>query len=131
MSTARQYRAKAAEYTELLKTASSPSEAREFRDLEQSFITLAENDEWLIDNLEKTNSSSAEDNSYGDILSARQKKTPLGCLEAVDPKQSTEIATKIQQLFDDAGSKGGLSQTATLRGQVSRFLQKHKGDSFS
>jgi hypothetical protein len=131
MSTARKYRAKAAECTELLKTASSPSEAREFRDLEQSFITLAENDEWLLDNLEKTNSSSAEDNSYGDILSARQKKTPLGCLETVDPKQSTEIATKIQQLFDDAGSKGGLSQTATLRGQVSRFLQKHKGDSFS
>jgi hypothetical protein len=131
MSTARQYRAKAAEYTELLKTASSPSEAREFRDLEQSFITLAENDEWLLDNLEKTNSSSTEDNSYGDILFARQKKTPLGCLETVDRKQSTEIATKIQQLFDDAGSKGGLSQTATLRGQVSRFLQKHKGDSFS
>jgi hypothetical protein len=131
MSTAKQYRAKAAEYTELLKTASLPSEAREFRDLEQSFITLAENDEWLVDNLEKTNSPGAEDNLYDDILFAWQKKTPLGCLETVDPKQSTKIPTKIQQLFDDAGSKGGLLQTATLRGQVSRFLQKHKGDSFS
>jgi len=54
MPTAKQYRAKAAEYTELLKTASLPSEAREFRNLEQSFITLAENDEWLADNIGKT-----------------------------------------------------------------------------
>jgi hypothetical protein len=45
MFTAKQYRAKAAEYAELLKVASLPAEAREFRKLEQSYLTLAENDE--------------------------------------------------------------------------------------
>ena len=47
MFTAKQYRAKAAEYTELLKAASLPAETREFRRLEQSYLTLAENEEWM------------------------------------------------------------------------------------
>ena len=131
MPTHKQYRAKAAEYTELLKTASLSSKARELRNLEQSFITLAENDEWLADNLGKTNSPGADSTRNDDVLLSRQEKNALGCLGAADSIQSNEILTKIQQLFDDAGSKGGLLQTATLRGQVSRFLQKHKGDSFS
>jgi hypothetical protein len=58
--------AKAAEYTELLKVASLPAEAREFRKLEQSYLTLAENDEWMADNLEKINSPGADENWYGD-----------------------------------------------------------------
>jgi len=44
--------------------------------------------------------------------------------------QSPDILTKIQQVFDDAGFKGGLLQTATLRGQIAQFLQKHKDDDF-
>jgi hypothetical protein len=44
--------------------------------------------------------------------------------------QSTAIPTQIQQLFDDAGSMGGLLQTATLRGQIARFLHKHKVNDF-
>jgi hypothetical protein len=127
MPTAKQYRAKAAEYSELLKTASLPSEAREFRILEQSFITLAENDEWLADNLGKTGGPGADDDRYDNVLIPRREKNAPG-REAVEPMQSTEIPTKIQQLFDDAGSKGGLLQTATLRGQIARFLQKHKDD---
>jgi putative tryptophan/tyrosine transport system substrate-binding protein len=67
MFTATQYRTKTAEYTELLKTASSPAEAREFRKLEQSYRTLAENEEWMADNLEKTNSPGAPDDWYGYI----------------------------------------------------------------
>jgi hypothetical protein len=55
MSAAKQYRAKAAEYTELRKAASLPAETREFRKLEQSYLTLAENEEWMADNLEKIN----------------------------------------------------------------------------
>jgi hypothetical protein len=128
MPTAKQYRAKAAEYTELLKTASLPSEVCEFRNLEQSFITLAENDEWLAQNLGKTVSPGADGNPYDDVLLPRRGKNALGCLGAVDSIQSTEIPSKIQQLFDDAGSRGGLLQTATLRGQVARFLQKHRDE---
>ena len=72
MLTARQYRAKAAEYTELLKAASLPAETREFRKREQSYLTLAENEEWMADNLEKTNSPGADENWYGDAILAQQ-----------------------------------------------------------
>src|SRR6476660_2245453 len=65
MVTATQYRTKAAEYTELLKAASLPAETREFRRLEQSYRTLAENEEWMADNLAKTNSPGAGEDWYG------------------------------------------------------------------
>src|SRR6266446_70125 len=130
MFTAKQYRAKAAEYTELLKAASLPAETREFRQLEQSFLALAENEEWMADNLEKICSPGADEDWYGDAVLAQQGKHTPGCHGADVATQSTAIPTKIQQLFDDAGSKGGLLQTATLRGQIARFLHKHKVDDF-
>jgi hypothetical protein len=74
MFTAKQYRAKAAEYTELLKAASLPAEIREFRRLERSYLTLAENDEWMADNLEKINHPGADENWYGDAIIAQQGK---------------------------------------------------------
>jgi hypothetical protein len=128
MFSAKQYRAKAAESTELLKAASLPAETREFRRLEQSYLTLAENEEWMADNLEKISSPSADENWYGDAILTRQGKDTLGCHGAAT--QSTAIPKKIQQLFDDAGSMGGLLQTATLRGQIARFLHKHEVDDF-
>jgi hypothetical protein len=130
MFTAKQYRAKAAEYTELLKAASLPAETREFRKLEQSYITLAENDEWMADNRDRIYISGADHNWYSDAILAQQGKPTLECHEADVATQSTAIPTKIQQLFDDAGSMGGLLQTATLRGQIARFLHKHKVDDF-
>jgi hypothetical protein len=130
MFTAKQYLAKAAEYTELLKTTSLPAEIREFRKLEQSYLTLAENEEWMADNREKTNSPGADENWYGDAIIAQQGKDTLGCHGADVARQSAAIPTKIQQLFDDAGAMGGLLQTATLRGQIARFLHKHKVDDF-
>jgi hypothetical protein len=54
MFTPEQYRAKAAEYTELVKTARNPNEVREFQRLEQSFTVLADNEQWLIDNRDQT-----------------------------------------------------------------------------
>jgi len=48
MFSAGQYRAKAAEFTALLPdTPRSPNETREFRDLEMTYTTLAENEEWM------------------------------------------------------------------------------------
>ena len=73
MFTAKQYRAKAAEYTELLKAASLPAEIREFRGLERSYLTLAENEEWMADNLEKINRPGADENWYGDAILAQQE----------------------------------------------------------
>ncbi len=54
MVTPTQFRAKAAEYTELVKGAKTPDEAREFQKLEQSFTTLANNEQWLSDNHDQT-----------------------------------------------------------------------------
>jgi hypothetical protein len=70
MSTAEQYRAKATKYTELLKAASFSAEGPEFRRLEQSYLVLAENEEWMTDNRDKINIMGAGENSYGDAILA-------------------------------------------------------------
>ena len=53
MSTAEQYRAKATEYAELLKTAVAPSEIIELQRRKQSFTLLAQNEDWLAHNSDK------------------------------------------------------------------------------
>ena len=82
MITATQYRAKAAEYTELLKAARLPAETREFRKRQQSYLTLAENEEWMADNPAKMDSRGADENWYGEAILAQQGKHPIGCQEA-------------------------------------------------
>jgi hypothetical protein len=55
MYSAEQYRAKAAEFRALLlNTPRSPNETSELRNLEQTYIMLAENEEWMAINLDKT-----------------------------------------------------------------------------
>src|ERR1700730_9666190 len=55
MFSAEQYRAKAAGFRALLTTMPrSPDETNEFRNLEQTYSTLAENEEWMAINLDKT-----------------------------------------------------------------------------
>ena len=55
MFTSEQYRAKAAEFGAILAaTPHSPKETSELRNLEQSYTTLAENEEWLAVNINKT-----------------------------------------------------------------------------
>ena len=49
MFTAEKYRAKAIEYGDLLKTAKSADEARDYQGLERSFNLLADNAKWLTD----------------------------------------------------------------------------------
>jgi hypothetical protein len=53
MSTPDQYRAKAAQFTEMAKAGSAPEEVREFQKLERSFTALADNEQWLADNHDK------------------------------------------------------------------------------
>jgi hypothetical protein len=46
--------------------------------------------------------------------------------------QWNTIPTKLQrELFDTAGSLGELLKTASLRGQIARFLHDHKDDESS
>lgn len=53
MSTAEQFRAKATEYAELLKTAVAPDEVIELQRRKQSFTLLAQNEDWLARNSDK------------------------------------------------------------------------------
>jgi adenylate kinase family enzyme len=94
MITATQYRAKAAEYTELLKAARLPAETREFRKRQQSYLTLAENEEWMADNPAKMDSRGADENWYGEAILAQQGKHPIGCQEADVATQSIAAPTR-------------------------------------
>lgn len=47
------FRNKAAECAAKIEGVSSPGEIRDMRRLEQSFLTLADNEEWLVANLDK------------------------------------------------------------------------------
>ena len=94
MITATQYRAKAAEYTELLKAARLPAETHEFRKREQSYLTLAENEEWMADNPAKMDSRGADENWYGEAILAQQGKHPIGCREADVATQSIAAPTR-------------------------------------
>jgi len=69
MITAEQYRAKAAEYTELMKTANNPDEVCEFHKLERSFTELADNEQWVTDHYDQT-LHAAKDDEAGEITLA-------------------------------------------------------------
>ena len=127
MFTAEQYRTKAAEYAALIKQTEVPSEVREFRDLERSFTQLADNEDWLADNYEKTIHARAEE-PVGSAL-AEQEEQVLRCLGAAVIMLWNVIPTKLQrELFDNAGTMGGVLDTAALRGKIARFLHNHKDD---
>lgn len=54
MFTLEQYRAKSVEYAKLAKIANGTHELREFQKLEQSFSLLADNEQWVRENYDKT-----------------------------------------------------------------------------
>jgi hypothetical protein len=124
MFTAEQYRAKAAEYAGLVKQTNVPRELREFRDLERSFSVLADNEEWLEDNYQKTIHGPSD--GVGSTL-AEQEEHILRCLGASVLMLWNVIPTKLQrELFDNAGTMGDVLNTAALRGSIARFLHNHK-----
>jgi hypothetical protein len=118
MFTPQQYRSKAAEYTDLVKTASNPAEVLEFRALEQSFSTLADNEQWLADNFGKTARATTEGDAAPAVTLAAEEEHVLRCLGAALIMQWNTLPTKLQrELFDNAGAMGELLDTAALRGQ--------------
>jgi hypothetical protein len=128
MFTAEQYRAKAAEFRALLTNRPrSPNETKEFRDLEQTYTTLAENEEWMAVNVDKAIQRwKNHDNSAALVEEEEQILKFLG--EAVLMRWNT-IPTKLQrELFDCASTIGDLQQTTPLKGRIARFLHNHKGD---
>jgi hypothetical protein len=128
MFTANQFRAKAAEYAELLKNTENPSEIKEFQRSKQSFSQLAHNEDWLAANFDKI-IHSQEDRKSADRTVAEIEEHILRCLGAALIMHWNTIPTKLQrELFDTAGSLGELLKTAALRGQIARFLHDHKDD---
>jgi hypothetical protein len=128
MFTPKQYRAKAVAYGEMVKTSTSPTQEREFRELEQSYTVLADNEQWLENNHQNTVRAPEQDRSNGATL-AEEEEQVLRCLGAALIMQWNTLPTKLQrELFDNAGAMGELLETAALRGQIARFLHKHKND---
>ncbi|HXQ84451.1 MAG TPA: hypothetical protein VN769_10335 [Xanthobacteraceae bacterium] len=128
MFTTQQYRAKAAEYGVLSKGSDDPSQIRKYQDSSDSFSSLADNEEWLADNFDKTLQVSDE-KQPGHVTLAAEEEHVLRCLGAAVIMQWNTIPRKLQrEFFDTAGSMGELLNTAALRGQIARFLHKHKDD---
>jgi hypothetical protein len=123
-----QYRAKAAAYGELARSSSGEDDTRKFEKLEASLALRADNEQVLADNyVEAVNAGEAE-RSRGAALAAEEERV-LRCLGAAVIMQWNSLPTALQrEIFDTAGSVGTLLETAALRGQIARFLHKHKHD---
>ena len=128
MFTAKEFRAKAAESAESLKHTNVPSEIRELQRSKQSFSALAENEDWLANNFDKI-IHSQDIPPQDDDAEKRTEERILRCLGAAVIMQWNTIPTKLQrELFDTAGSMGDVLKSAALRGQIARFLHKHKDE---
>jgi hypothetical protein len=122
------YRAKAAEYGERVKSATGPDESRKFEELQDRLASLADNEQALANNYDDAVQVAEQDRSRGAVL-ADEEEHVLRCLGAAVIMQWNTLPTPLQrELFDTAGSVGKLLETAALRGQIARFLHKHKND---
>jgi hypothetical protein len=120
----KQYRAKAIEYGESLKTSTDPNQSRELRTRQRRFTELANNEQWLSDNHQRTLNVSAKDRS-GDLTMADEEEHMLRCLGAALIMQWNTLPAELRrELFDNAGAMGELSDVAALRGQIARFLNR-------
>jgi hypothetical protein len=130
MPTPEQYREKAAEYNELAKRANAPNEVREFQKREQSLTMLADNEQWLADNhdnLAINLDKLVPCPEPGEATSAEEEHI-LRSIGAALIMQWNTLPTELQRvLVDNAGSMGELSDSASLRGQIARFLRKQTG----
>jgi hypothetical protein len=69
-----------------------------------------------------------QDRSFDETLADEEERI-LRCLGAALIMQWNTLPTKLQrELFDNAGAMGELLNTSALRGQIARFLHKHKND---
>jgi hypothetical protein len=123
-----QYREKAAAYGELARSSSGKDDTRKFEKLQDSLASRADNEQALADNyVDAVNAGEAE-RSRGAALAAEEEHV-LRCLGAAIIMQWNSLPTPLQrEIFDTAGSVGTLLETAALRGQIARFLHKHKHD---
>ncbi|MGZ5873492.1 MAG: hypothetical protein ACXWKP_15425 [Bradyrhizobium sp.] len=128
MFKSQQYRAKAAEYGELAKGSTRSDESRKFQELQEHLSSLADNEQGLANNYDNAVQVAEQDRSRGAALAAEEEHV-LRCLGAAIIMQWNALPMTLQrEIFDTAGSVGKLLETAALRGQIARFLHKHKND---
>jgi len=129
MFRSQQYRAKAAEYGELVRSSGGSDESHTLQQMQERLVSLADNEQRLADNYDDALQVVEQDRSRGAALAAEEEHV-LRCLGAAVIMQWNTLPTTLQrEIFDTAGSVGKLLETAELRGQIARFLHKHKNDS--
>ena len=120
MITTKKYRAKSDEYGDLIKGSTDPGQIRKYQNSQDSFSSLADNEEWLADNFDKmiqvpdnvpagvpvkapTEVSDKEPANHS-TLGAEEERV-LRCLGASVIMRWNTIPVKLQrELFDTAGS---------------------------
>ncbi|MDA9505235.1 hypothetical protein XI09_11165 [Bradyrhizobium sp. CCBAU 11386] len=126
-----QYRARAAAYGELARSSPGKDDTRKFEKLQDSLASRADNEQVLADQyVDAVNAVNAGETERlrGAALAAEEERV-LRCLGAAVIMQWNSLPTTLQrEIFDTAGSVGTLLDTAALRGQIARFLHKHRHD---
>ena len=122
----RRYSDKAAEYSKRSVSESGSDESHRLEKLEKQFTRLAANEQWLSDRHQEMVQTS-QDSMPALTTLPEQEEHVLRCLGAALIMQWNTLPRKLQrELFDNAGSMGELLDSGKLRGQVARFLHKHK-----
>ena len=128
MFKSQQYRAKATECGELVESSTSAEESRKFQDLEDRFVSLADNERGLADGYDNAVHIAEQDRSCSAALAAEEEHVLRYLGAAVIMQWNTLPTTLQREIFDTAGSVGKLVETTALRGQIARFLHKHKNE---
>jgi hypothetical protein len=133
MITSQQFRERAVEFEELIKRAGHPDAIRKLQGQQRSLVELADNEEWLASNLDKTVRPASQDVGDRSIVAENGPAVGaddghiLACLGAAVIMQWNTLPTKLQkELFDNASSMGELLQTDALKKQIACFLHNHK-----
>jgi hypothetical protein len=123
-----QYRARAAAYGELARSSPGKDDTSKFEKLQDSLASRADNEQVLADQYVDAVNAGETERLRGAALAAEEERV-LRCLGAAVIMQWNSLPTTIQrEIFDTAGSVGTLLDTAALRGQIARFLHKHRHD---
>ena len=123
-----QHREKAAAYGELIKHSSGQGESDELQKQRNRHSALADNEQGLADDYDSALNAAEPDRARGLALAAEEEHV-LRCLGAAIIMQWSALPKTMQrEIFDAAASVGELLETASLRGQIARFLHKHKNN---
>ncbi|MGZ3409048.1 MAG: hypothetical protein ACXWKA_01680 [Xanthobacteraceae bacterium] len=126
MFTPGQYRDDAHRYAALIEAEKDPKRRGELQEIEKSMIVLADNEQWLADNYDKT-IHRADYNEPTGVCLLKEEEHVLRSLGAALIMQWNTLPRKLQrELFDAAGSVGDLLETGELRASIARYLHSHK-----